>query len=120
MVLSEARQHMPHDIPSRTPAKGHAMLAGCITNYSLPKLQHSRLRFVSNYCQCQLALYKRALVCALLAWPETDALRPVALCSIYDQMEAAQLPCVLHQVRHCIVDFIGLRSQKCITRVKPQ
>ena len=56
-----------------------------------------------------LALDECALVDTLLAGPEKHALRPDVLCRINDQMQAAQLPFILHQVRHCIVDLIRLR-----------
>ncbi len=55
-----------------------------------------------------LALYEPSLVHTLLAGPKEDALRPCVLCRIYDQMKAAQAPCVLHQMCNCIVDLICL------------
>ena len=63
-----------------------------------------------------LALYKVAHICTLLPWPEKDALRPTVLCSVYDQVETAQLPCILDQVRHCIVNLVCLRSQHTTMR----
>ena len=50
-----------------------------------------------------------ALVDTLLAWPEEQALGPDVLCRIYNQMYAAQVPFILHQMCHCIVDLIRLR-----------
>lgn len=112
MELTQDAQHAPPERLAKRQGRP------CNADRRLQVFETSTLAAKATIQQAKgaLALYKPAHVCTLLPWPEKDALVPAVLCSIYYQVEAAQLPCILHQVRHCIVDLVCLRSQHSIMR----